>query len=111
MNTAIKIIEPSGILDGTKATQLREEIDSLIDSSIEAILVDFKQVTFMDSSGLGALVLCLKNARSVGVKLCICSLNDQIKMLFELTNTERFFEILVDRATFEQIFAVKNCPS
>jgi anti-anti-sigma factor len=108
MNTAIKIIEPIGILDGTKANEFRETIYSSIELSTEAVLVDFKQVTFMDSSGLGALVLSLKNARNVGIKLYLCSLNDQIKMLFELTNTERFFEILTDRNAFEQIFAVEN---
>jgi anti-anti-sigma factor len=108
MNTAIKIIEPIGILDGTKANEFRETIDSSIERATEAVLVDFKQVTFMDSSGLGALVLSLKNARNVGVKLYLCSLNDQIKMLFELTNTERFFDILSDRNAFEQVFAVEN---
>jgi anti-anti-sigma factor len=111
MNTAIKIIEPSGILDGTKANEFREAIDSSIEQVSEAVLVDFKQVTFMDSSGLGALVLSLKNARSAGVTLYICSLNDQIKMLFELTNTERFFDILADRNAFEQVFTVKNNQS
>jgi anti-sigma B factor antagonist len=108
MDTAIKIIEPIGILDGTKANEFRETINSSIDRSTEAVLVDFKDVTFMDSSGLGALVLSLKNARNAGVKLYLCSLNDQIKMLFELTNTERFFDILNDRNAFEQVFAVEN---
>jgi anti-anti-sigma factor len=111
MNTAIKIIEPSGILDGTKANEFRETIDGSIERASEAVLVDFKQVTFMDSSGLGALVLSLKNARSAGVKLYICSLNDQIKMLFELTNTEQFFDILADRNAFDEVVAIENYQS
>jgi anti-sigma B factor antagonist len=108
MNDAIKIIEPAGILDGTKANEFRESIDGSIEAATEAVLIDFQQVTFMDSSGLGALVLSLKNARAAGIKLYICSLSDQIKMLFELTNTERFFDILDDRSAFEKIFAIEN---
>jgi len=68
----------------------------------EVIIVDFKNVTFMDSSGLGALVLSLKTVRSAGGKLLICSINDQIKMLFELTNMDRVFEIFNNREELEQ---------
>jgi anti-anti-sigma factor len=43
------------------------------------VLIDFQDVTFMDSSGLGALVLALKTVRAAGGKLFICSVNEQIK--------------------------------
>jgi anti-anti-sigma factor len=66
------------------------------------IIVDFQDVTFMDSSGLGALVLSLKTVRSAGGKLLICSINEQIKMLFELTDMDRVFEIFNNREELEQ---------
>jgi anti-anti-sigma factor len=56
----------------------------------------------MDSSGLGALVLSLKTVRSAGGKLFICSINEQIKMLFELTDMDRVFEIFNNREELEQ---------
>jgi anti-anti-sigma factor len=56
----------------------------------------------MDSSGLGALVLSLKTVRSAGAKLFLCSINDQIKMLFELTSMDRVFEIFSSREELEQ---------
>jgi anti-anti-sigma factor len=56
----------------------------------------------MDSSGLGALVLSLKTVRSAGGKIFICSINDQIKMLFELTDMDRVFEIFNNREELEQ---------
>jgi anti-anti-sigma factor len=55
----------------------------------------------MDSSGLGALVLALKTVRAAGSKLFICSVNEQIKMLFELTSMDRVFEIFPTREDFE----------
>jgi anti-sigma B factor antagonist len=66
------------------------------------ILVDLKEVTFMDSSGLAALVTAFKTVRSSGGKLCVCSVNQQIKMLFELTSMDRVFEIFADRDEFIQ---------
>ncbi|MBE9119145.1 STAS domain-containing protein [Lusitaniella coriacea LEGE 07157] len=100
MSPAIKFVEPSGILDGTKASEFRQEISNSVESGAEMILIDFKGVTFMDSSGLGALVLALKTVRAAGTKLFICSVNEQINMLFELTSMDRVFEIFPDREAF-----------
>ncbi|MDJ0745193.1 MAG: STAS domain-containing protein [Xenococcaceae cyanobacterium MO_167.B27] len=101
MNSLIEVIEPKGILDGTKAVDFRQKIDQSIKNGVEIILVDFTDVTFMDSSGLGALVLALKKVRSAKVKLVLCSINEQVKMLFELTSMERVFEIYSSREEFE----------
>ena len=102
MATNITVIEPSGILDGTKAVKFCHEIDQLVMNLVDIIVVDFKNVTFMDSSGLGALVQSLKMTREVNVKLLLCSFNDQIKMLFELTGMDRVFEIFPGREELEQ---------
>ena len=104
MNPTIKIITPEGILDGTKAADFRSQIDLSVSEGVEIILVDFKDVTFMDSSGLGALVLALKTVRGAGSKMFLCSINEQIKMLFELTSMDRVFQIYTDRKEFEQKF-------
>lgn len=105
MNSAVKTIEPSGILDGTKAKQFREEIISLVESGAETILVDFRDITFMDSSGLGALVVALKAVRAEGGQLFLCSLNNQVKMLLEITSMNKVFQIFSDRDEFEQAVA------
>ena len=101
MSPVIKVLQPSGILDGTKAGQFRQEISNLVESNVDIVLIDFQDVTFMDSSGLGALVLALKTVRAAGGKLVICSVNEQIKMLFELTSMDRVFEISPSREDFE----------
>lgn len=110
MNSNIKVIAPQGILDGTKAVDFRSEVNLSVQEKTEIILIDFSDVTFMDSSGLGALVLALKTIRSAGKKMCLCSVNEQIKMLFELTSMDRVFDIFRDRAEFEQKSLLENLP-
>ncbi len=102
MNSEIKVVQPAGILDGTKAAQFRQEISELVQQNAKIIVVDFKNVTFMDSSGLGALVLSLKTIRAAGAQLFLCSINDQIQMLFELTSMDRVFEVFSNREELEQ---------
>lgn len=102
MNSSIKIVQPSGILDGIRGNQLRREISDVVATGADIVLIDLKDVNFIDSSGLGSLVSAMKTVRSVGGKLFICSVNDQVRMLFELTKIDRVFEIFTDRDEFTQ---------
>lgn len=100
MDQAIKIVQPVGILDSTKGSQFRQDVSDLVNEGAKIVLVDFQDITFMDSSGLGALVLSLKTVRASGGKLFICSINEQVRMLFELTSMDRVFQIFANRDDF-----------
>lgn len=102
MNSVVQIIEPEGILDGTKTADFQDQIEQSIESGVHSILVDFSNVTFMDSSGLGALVKAWKTINAAEVKFVLCSINEQIRMLFELTSMDKYFTILGDRQEFNQ---------
>ena len=102
MNSVVQIIEPEGILDGTKTDDFQHQIEQSVESGVHTILIDFSNVTFMDSSGLGALVKALKTLKAAEVNLFICSINEQIKMLFELTSMDGYFSILGDREEFNK---------
>lgn len=100
MHTNFQVIKPAGILDGTQAHSFRSEVSDAVNSGMKLILVDLKDVTFMDSSGLAALVLALKTVRAAGGKFFVCSANEQIKMLFDLTSMTRIFELFESHEEF-----------
>lgn len=103
MGNSVKIIQPSGIIDGSRAKEFRQQItDTFSDASV--ILIDFSNVTFMDSSGLGALVLAHQTMSASNRQLYVCSLNDEIRMLFELTSIDQKFQIFSSKNHFEQEF-------
>ncbi|NJL45399.1 MAG: STAS domain-containing protein [Leptolyngbyaceae cyanobacterium SM2_3_12] len=102
MSSNIRVIAPAGILDSTKAEAFRHTVDQLLDEGAEVILIDLKDITFIDSSGLGTLVVLLKKVRGLDRKLCICSINDQVRMLFELTSMDRVFEVYDSQQAFEE---------
>lgn len=101
MKNNIQIIEPTGILDSNQADAFQQQVDAALERGADAILVDLQDVTFVDSSGLGVLVVALKKIRSAQKDLYVCSVNQQVHMLFELTSMDRVFKILSDRAAFE----------
>ena len=110
MNDFVKIFQPSGILDGTKANEFHQEIGDSLEKDTTIILIDCQDVTFMDSSGLGSLVLLLKTVRAAGANIFLCSLNDQIKILFDLTGMDRIFTIFSSRDDFERGILQKDLP-
>jgi anti-anti-sigma factor len=101
MDTAVQVLTPSGILDGTKADEMRAQVDSALSAGAKVLLMDLKETTFVDSSGLGTLVSVLKAVRSQDCEMYVCSINPQVKMLFELTSMDRVFEIYENREAFE----------
>lgn len=102
MSAKIQVIEPNDIFDGEQAGKYYPEIEQMIVSEIAMIVIDFRNVTLMDSSGLGTLVQYLKMTRDAQIRLLLCSLNQQILMLFELTGMDRVFEIFNGREELEQ---------
>jgi anti-anti-sigma factor len=98
-----EIVQPSGILDGVSAKDLRTQILELLETKKpKSILVDLQDVTFMDSAGLGALVSILKTVRFSGAEFCLCSLSEQVKIIFDLTKMEKVFKIFESRREFEE---------
>lgn len=97
MNPLVKVIQPSGILDRTKAIQFDREITELLAAGTDLVLLDFQDISFMDSSGLGVLVNALKAVKSARRKIAVCSINHQVRMLFELAGVDRLLEIYPNR--------------
>ena len=95
MSNEVKVIQPSGRLDVTTAAEFRCQVNdiALSANSPKYLLVDLQEISFMDSSGLGALVSALKSIRNSNGEMVICGANDQVQMLFELTSMTKIFKI------------------
>lgn len=102
MNDVLQVIEPTGILDGIKGNQLRREMGDIVEKGVAIVLLDLQNVSFMDSSGLGSILLACKTVRAAGAKFYVCSVNDQIRMLFELTKMERVLTPFANREEFNK---------
>jgi exopolysaccharide biosynthesis polyprenyl glycosylphosphotransferase len=59
----------------------------------QKIIIDFQQTTFMDSSGLGALVSNFKIAQDRGIEFILRNVTPQVMAVFNLTGLEKVFFI------------------
>lgn len=86
------VLAPSGRLTVVTAPQLRAAVADRITAGDRIIVVDLSVTEFVDSSGLGALVSCLKSARQAGGDLRIVAPTEQVAMVLRMTNLDRILQ-------------------
>ncbi|MBE9166899.1 STAS domain-containing protein [Pleurocapsales cyanobacterium LEGE 06147] len=103
----ITIFKVRGYVSAANATQFLEQLTTAIKTETNSILlVDMKEVEFMDSAGLMAMIKGFRLAQSLNKRLSICSVNPSVRMVFELTQLDEVFEIFENRDAFEAALAV-----
>lgn len=83
-------------IDASSAPDFKGKMVDWINTGNQRILLDLSHVDFIDSSGLGAIVSCLKTIGSGG-DLLICGIRDEVMNLFKLTRMDRVFQIFSSR--------------
>jgi anti-sigma B factor antagonist len=82
-------------LTAFNAKTFKDEIVALIDDGANQFVIDFKDVSFLDSSGLGALAGVLKKVGHRG-DVVVCSLNSDVSQMFRICRMDRVFKIYRD---------------
>jgi anti-sigma B factor antagonist len=82
-----------GEIDVATAPELRSALNTMIDGGASAVEVDMAGVTFIDSSGLGALIAALKRARQRDSDITISNLAGATRRVFEITGLVDVFKI------------------
>lgn len=77
----------------TNLNDLKEEIISSLDSGSLNIAVDLKNVSVINSSGLGILIGCMKRVKSAKGNFKILNPTDKIENLFKITKLNLVFDI------------------
>lgn len=88
----VEVMAPKGRLDMASAPAFRERVKQLVESGSHRLIVDLGEVSFVDSSGLGAVIGGLKVARQAGGDLRIARANEQVKLVLELTSLNRLLQ-------------------
>ncbi|WP_415854358.1 STAS domain-containing protein [Sinomonas sp. G460-2] len=74
-----------GRLNLVAAPELKAAVNDAIAAGHRRLVLDLAEVDFMDSSGLGAIVVCLRAAREAGGDLRLANAGEQVRMVLELT--------------------------
>lgn len=97
----IGVVTPVGRLTMASARQLTDAVTSLVDAGTTHVVVDLGETTFLDSSGLGALIAGLKRCRQGGGDLRLARPTEQVTAVLSLTNLDR---VLTPRPSVAEAF-------
>ena len=93
----VKVIDLKGkITIGAGDLQMREAIHAALAAGGQKILVNMKDVTTIDSSGVGELVGCYTTATHKGAKLKLVSLPAKISDVLTVTQLITVFDVFED---------------
>ncbi len=88
--TVLRVTAPA--MDASNSRQFKDEVTPLLAPNAK-LVYDLAEVDFIDSTGLGALVSCLRQAHAANGEIKLCSLKKPVRALFELVRMHRVFEI------------------
>ncbi|MBM3726493.1 MAG: STAS domain-containing protein [Acidobacteria bacterium] len=93
----IAIIDVKGkLVVGETAGQLRETFKAFVDEGLRQAIVNLEQVEYIDSTGLGTLVICFTTMKKAGGTLKLQRLSRRNVELLLLTKLTTIFEIFDD---------------
>ncbi|MEW6526742.1 MAG: STAS domain-containing protein [Spirochaetota bacterium] len=88
-----KVISVSGEVDLYNVSELKKALFSVTDGSYSSVVVDLKDVNYMDSSGIGALVAGQKKMRAHNGKFALMNIHDDVLNILKLATLDKFFTI------------------
>ena len=84
----------SGELDHHNAKEMRETVDNAIELNMPSLLIlDFKDITFMDSSGIGLVMGRYRNLIKYGAELHVTGAPPQIYKMLKLAGIEKLAKL------------------
>lgn len=93
------------LLHGEQNVLLKQTIRSLVEQDVKKIVLNFKDVTKIDSTGLGELVSGFATVNKAGGDLKLLNLNDHVSEIMTITRLLTLFEVFHD-----EIEAVASFP-
>lgn len=88
----VAVLSCPGRLNMSAAPRFKQLVDDVVGEGASRVVVDLSETTFVDSSGLGAMVGGLKTARQAGGDLRIAGAGEQVRTVLSLTNLDRILK-------------------
>jgi anti-sigma B factor antagonist len=87
------------IVFGEESNALRAEVKSLIAEGKQRIVLNMKNVEYIDSAGLGMLVAAYLSAKTHGGSLCLCHLGAKFEEVLRITKLATVLQVYGTEAT------------
>ena len=89
----VTIAVPSGEVDLHQSPGLFQELMTICDAQPPKLVIDLREVSYMDSSGVSTLVEVFRSVNGYGGQLVLLSPTARVRSMFEIAKLDQFFTI------------------
>ncbi len=104
------ILAIEGSIDGTSSAEFRREMDALIRSGARNLIVDGERVDYINSSGLGTILMYMEELERLGGKLVLSRMSDKALMVIEMLGFAPTLDIVEDETEAVELIARGSRP-
>jgi anti-sigma B factor antagonist len=90
------VLLPVEELDAGNVEEFKRDLSPVLEANAKVVF-DLKRLRFLDSSGLGAFLSCLRKLNAKSGDLKVCGMSKQVRSVFELVRLHRIFDIFGTR--------------
>ncbi|MFH1798213.1 MAG: STAS domain-containing protein [Candidatus Omnitrophota bacterium] len=91
--SGVAICRIEGEIDIDTSRDIKRSVDKVISRDKNKVIINLKDVNYVDSSGLATMVEILKSLRLVNGELKLTNLSQKVRGLFEITKLDKLFDI------------------
>lgn len=94
--TQSNILPLDGEIDLHVSPEIAKSLRAMIEGKPRQLVVDMKNVTYVDSSGLAVLIEGMQNVQKYGGKFGLAGVQEDVKHVFDIARLDQVFEIYPD---------------
>ncbi len=108
----VAILRLSGkFLAGSDGPYLRQKVKDLIDAGTKKLIINFADVPYIDSTGLGFLAGSRVTSQNAGVRLIVADLNVHVRRILDDLNLTQFFVLAANEQAALELMSNPLSPS
>ncbi|NBC02710.1 MAG: anti-sigma factor antagonist [Bacteroidetes bacterium] len=94
--SGFEVLDLYGELDAHTASQLEESLKRLIENEKSNIIVNFNELDYIASAGLGVFMAYIEDVRGIGGDIKLTNMNEKVYNVFDLLGFPTLYDILED---------------
>jgi anti-sigma B factor antagonist len=91
------ILQLEGDLDASSAIYLDEELEKVITMPVQRILIDFKDLHYISSTGLGVFVSYMDRLRDRQIQMVLYGMSSKVKNVFAILGIDKLLTIVENK--------------
>ncbi len=103
----VAVVRPEGFINAHTVRMFEDALEKLVAGGRFTILLDCRELNYISSAGLGAIMGLIENVRENGGDILLCSLQENVYAIFDTLGFTQLYRVFTSEAEALQALAGK----